>query len=97
MIKKLAPKPSERASLLKRYFEPTAEERENDLKVPTAAHKSIVRLVGRGYVKVIITTNFDRLLEKALQSEGITPFVVSSADNIKGMMHSRASDGRIHK
>lgn len=86
LIKTLAPTAPERASLLREYFEPTEEEKEAGLKVPTLAHQAIARLVAGGYLRVIVTTNFDRLLERAIENEGISPTVVSSADHIEGMM-----------
>ena len=55
-------------------------------KQPTAAHKAIAWLVAQGFVKVIITTNFDRLLEKALEEVGVEPAVLSSEDQVKGMV-----------
>src|SRR5436305_10385121 len=58
LLDAIAKTPSERNQLLKGYFEPTEEEREQNLKVPTAAHKAIADLIARGYIKVIITTNF---------------------------------------
>ena len=36
--------------------------------LPARAHRAIARLVATGVVRVIITTNFDRLLEQAIQS-----------------------------
>ena len=30
-----------------------------------------------GYIRVILTTNFDRLLEQAFEAEGVTPQVIS--------------------
>lgn len=86
VIERLAPRAAERTSLLKRYFEPTEEERAENIKVPTAAHKAIAELVRRGYLRVIITTNFDRLLEQALQTEGVQPTVVYTPDQMEGMM-----------
>lgn len=46
----IAKLPSERSQLLKSYFEPTQEEREQGLKVPTATHKAIASLVAQGYI-----------------------------------------------
>ena len=69
LVRTLAPTPSERTALLKEYFEPTEQEQEDGLKTPTQAHKAIARLVAAGYFKVIISTNFDRLLERALETE----------------------------
>jgi hypothetical protein len=42
--------------------------------------------VKAGYIRVIITTNFDRLQESALVDVGIQPQVISTADAIKGAM-----------
>lgn len=73
-------------SLLKPYFEPTSEEREKGLKTPTRAHRAIAQLASQGAVRVIITTNFDRLMEQALDAAGVQPTVVSSTDHVSGMM-----------
>jgi hypothetical protein len=86
LLKKLTITSADRANLLRFYFEPTTEEKEENLKVPTPAHKCIAILVKYGYIRIILTTNFDRLLEKALSEEGITPTVISTEDEIKGAM-----------
>jgi hypothetical protein len=36
----------------------------------TAAHNAIAALVKVGWIKVVITTNFDRLIEQALDAPG---------------------------
>jgi hypothetical protein len=59
----VAPSATERQQLLKRYFEPSEDERANGVKSPTAAHRAIAGLVASGAIRVILTTNFDRLLE----------------------------------
>lgn len=82
----IAKSPAERSQLLKGYFEPNEEEREQGLKVPTVAHNAIADLVASGYIRVIITTNFDRLLEKALEAVGIVPTVISTPDAIEGAL-----------
>lgn len=74
----------ERRSILHSYIEPNEDEREEGRKLPTDAHHAIARLVREGYVRVIITTNFDRLLENALREQGIEPTVVASVDALKG-------------
>ncbi len=86
LVEALAPTPAERMSLLKSYFEPTEEERQQGIKTPTAGHRAIARLVAGGYIKVLVTTNFDRLLERALDEVGVSPTTVSSTDQIAGMM-----------
>lgn len=99
LLDTLAKSPSERSQLLKGYFEPTEEEREQGLKVPTAAHKAIAELVASGYIRVILTTNFDRLLEKALEAVGINPTVISTADAVDGAMpltHTKCSIIKMH-
>lgn len=77
---------SERSNLLKHYFEPDEKEREEGKKIPTIAHKSIAKLVKYGYIKMILTLNFDRLLEQALSEEGINPIVINTPDALKGAM-----------
>src|SRR5690606_26388019 len=48
-------------------------------------------LIKKGFIKVVVTTNFDRLLEIALLAEGIEPFVIRNPDDIDGaipLVHS---------
>lgn len=84
LLEDLASSPEERRSILHNYIEPTQEDREAGRKVPTAAHHEIAALVRGGYIRVIITTNFDRLLENALRERGIEPTVVASVDALSG-------------
>ena len=78
LLSALSPRPAERSALLRSYFEPTEQEREQGLKTPTAAHRAIARLVSDRWIRVILTTNFDRLLESALSAEGVSPIVVAN-------------------
>ena len=94
LLDEIAKSPAERMQLLRVYFEPTEEEREQDLKLPTLAHRAIAELVSKGYIRVLITTNFDRLLESALEGVGIQPVVISTEDDAKGALplaHSRCT------
>ncbi|MGY2746236.1 SIR2 family protein [Arthrobacter sp. UYCu723] len=93
LLEHLAPTQHTRQSLLKHFFEPTEEEREQRLKEPTLAHRSIARLVAEGVVRVILTLNFDRLMETALKDEGIEPVVISQPSDIEGMapLHTLSS------
>ena len=86
LINGLAKTQAERQQLLRLYFEAGQQEREEDAKQPTAAHRAVAQLVAQGFVKVILTTNFDRLIEKALEDADIEPTVLSSPDQIKGML-----------
>lgn len=99
LIDGLAKTQTERQQLLRPYFEPSEEEREENAKQPTAAHKAIAWLVAQGFVKVIITTNFDRLLEKALEEAGVEPIVISSEEQAIGMLplvHTRHCLVKLH-
>ena len=99
MLDTLAKTPSDRTNLLRGYFEATAEESDQGLKEPTAAHRSIARLVAKGYFRVVVTTNFDRLLERALETEGVSPAVIGTADAAKGalpLVHSRCTLIKLH-
>lgn len=94
ILNEVAKSPAERMQLLRSYFEPTDEEREEGRKLPTPAHRAIAGLVAKGYVRVLITTNFDRLLELALADVGIQPFVISTPDAATGALplaHSRCT------
>ncbi len=86
LINDLAKTQTERQQLLRPYFEPHEQEREEGAKEPTAAHRAIAQLVAHGFVKVILTTNFDRLVEKALEDAGVSPTVISTPDQVKGML-----------
>ena len=95
----LAKTQSERQQLLRPYFEPTDEQREGGLKQPTAAHRAIAQLAAQGYVKVIVTTNFDQLIERALEDAGVTPTVLSSPDHVKGalpLVHQKCCVIKLH-
>lgn len=92
ILSKLVSTPSERVNLMKKYFEATDEEKRQGLKKPSIAHKSIAKLAKKGILKVVITTNFDRLLEVALRDEGIEPIVIKHMDDIDGalpLVHSQ--------
>jgi tetratricopeptide (TPR) repeat protein len=39
--------------------------------IPNANHKFIAKLAKQGYINIIYTTNFDTLIEKALEQEGL--------------------------
>lgn len=86
LVKRLACTQEEQRGILREYFEPNEEEREAGEKQPTKAHKAIAKLVKEGYIKLILTTNFDRLLEKTWEEEGVSDYqVISTKDKMKGM------------
>ncbi|MFG1250539.1 SIR2 family protein [Xanthobacter flavus] len=71
ILEELASSPEERRAILHSYIEPTDDDRREGRKLPTAAHRAIAALVQAGYIRVIVTTNFDRLMENALRERGI--------------------------
>ncbi|MCA0453430.1 MAG: SIR2 family protein [Chloroflexi bacterium] len=66
---------ADRSNLLRPYFERQSDD-EVEVKAPTRAHHAIARLIKEGYIQVVVTTNFDRLLEQALEAQGISPYVI---------------------
>lgn len=79
ILGELAKTPDERLNLLKPYFESKEEK-----LLSSQAHVFIAKLIKSGYFKVVITTNFDRLLENALRNEGVEPTVIKHSEDIKG-------------
>lgn len=85
LLQALASTPAARRQLLSTFFEATDEEREQGLKVPGQAHHAIAELARRGTVRVIVETNFDRLVEQALTAAGVPYQVVDSPSAVIGM------------
>lgn len=85
ILERIAPTQIERQRLLRSYFEQDTEDIAAGRKLPTAAHRSIARLAKAGVVKVIMTLNFDHLIERALRDEGIEPTVVASPPDVEGL------------
>lgn len=99
LLDTLAKSPAERRAILHSLFEPTDDEREQGLKLPTKAHRAIAKLVSSGHTRVIVTTNFDHLMELALQDEGVTPTVISTADAVSGaapLVHQKCVVIKLH-
>ena len=94
LLSQIAKTQNERSNLLKEFFEPSEDEKRRGAKLPTKAHKAIAQLVLKGYIRVIITTNFDNLLEMALREIGISPIVISNrdlAENAFSIIHTKCS------
>ena len=99
LLDAIAKTPAERQQLLRTYWEPNEQEREDGRKQPTSAHRSIATLTARGYIRVIVTTNFDRLMETALNDAGVVPTVISSPDQMEGalpIVHTRCCVFKLH-
>lgn len=99
LLDELAKTRTERQQLLRPYFEANEQESEEGLKKPTAAHLAVAQLAARGFIRVIVTTNFDRLLETALAESGVAPTVLSSPDDVSGalpLIHTQCCVFKIH-
>lgn len=72
----------DRRLLLRRYFE--YDHRTGEPATPTQAHHDLAALIARGSVPVVVTTNFDQLLERALADVNVTPQVLSSPTHFAG-------------
>ena len=60
---------------------------------------AIADLVAGGYLRVILTTNFDRLIEQALEGRGVVPTVISTPDAAAGavpMIHNACTLIKLH-
>lgn len=84
LLDTLGPTQAERQAILRSYIEPTDEERSEGLKLPTEAHRAIAQLAAGGFMRVVLTTNFDRLVEQALTEAGVDFDVMSTVDGLRG-------------
>ncbi len=99
LLDQLTRTPAERQQLLRGYFEPDEQEREEGRKQATEAHRAIAALAVQGYIRVILTTNFDHLIENALREAGVEPTVLSSRDQILGalpLIHTQCCVVKLH-
>jgi hypothetical protein len=99
LLETLGPTQASRSALLADFFEATEEERADNLKVPGPAHTAIASLVARGIIRVIVTTNFDRLIEHALDAAGVRYQVVATDNAVTGMeplSHAVATIIKLH-
>ena len=79
LVAQLARSTGDRVTLLKGLFEPPEDDEETGTKRYSQAHSAVAGLAAKGYVRVIVTTNFDRLLEQALSELGVQPAVITDA------------------
>lgn len=92
----LASTAAERRGILHSYIEHAEGD---DARKPTKAHHAIAQLVASGAVRVVITTNFDRLIENALRDAGVEPTVIAGDDAIAGatpLVHAKCTVIKVH-
>lgn len=99
LLQHLGTRRSERNAILRPYFEASEQDRQGnpDAKQPTRAHRAIAQLIKGGYIRVVLTTNFDRLLENALEEICIVPDVVSTDNALGGAQLPQHSSITIYK
>jgi len=85
VVEQLALTPTERQTLLRRYFESTDEDGNTTMPGPSAAHRAVARMMQSGTVRVVLTMNFDRLFEQALRELGIEPTIVATESDAQGL------------
>lgn len=80
---------AERRAILAEFFERDGDDDTQRIQ-PSLAHQSVAELVAEGSVRIILTTNFDRLMEEALRDVGVEPVSVSSPSAAEEMapLHS---------
>lgn len=97
VIQALAPTDGIRRKILEPFFEP--DPTGPTFAQPTLAHRELARLCKKGLVRVILTTNFDRLIERALAEEGLDPQILSDNAAFKDpvpFMHSPVTVIKLH-
>jgi hypothetical protein len=73
ILQLIVPDPATRRDYLAKHFEG---------KEAGRSHHELAALAEAGLIRVFVTTNFDRLLEHALQARGIEPVVVTCAADL---------------
>lgn len=99
LLDALSSTPEERRSILHKFIDPTPEDVAEQRRVPTRAHRAIAKLVQQGFVRVVLTTNFDRLIENSIRELGVEPTVVKSVDDLRGaipIVHSKCWILKVH-
>jgi hypothetical protein len=64
------------------FFAPTADDVTAGRRIPRPAHRALAELVRAGHFRLILTTNFDRLIETALAEAGMAVTVASLPDDM---------------
>ena len=91
LLQHLTATQTERQKLLKNFFLPREVDGESVAFKPTEAHRAIAKLVSSGRIKIILTTNFDQLMETALRDIGIEPTIIREESQLQGLapLHSQ--------
>lgn len=85
LLDQLSNRPAGRDRQLAAFFEATDDDRAEARKTPGTAHQLIGELVRRGSIRVIVTPNFDRLTQQAIEAVGVQPQVLASPGDVQAM------------
>ncbi|WP_292521486.1 SIR2 family protein [Methanoculleus sp.] len=77
LFKTLKARDGDEEAILDGYFTVEDEDGERVAPGPTPAHRTIAAMVKEGLIGLIVTTNFDDLMERALREEGVQPVVIT--------------------
>lgn len=97
LLQALAPTAAMRRALLRTFFDPPVAQ--GGPIRPTPGHIALAELCSQGRVRVIVTTNFDRLIERALEEAGLAPQVLSRPEEVAGMTplhHAQVTVVKLH-
>lgn len=82
LLARLGPSTGDRHGILRPHFARTPED-EPPTRQPNGGHVGLARLARLGLVKVFVTTNFDRLIEEALQQQGLNPTTIATEGDLR--------------
>jgi len=85
LMKELGISEENRKDGLKKFIYRTDENGDPVPGIPTEAHRVIARLVKSGTISLIITTNFDTLMEEALKAETVPYEVITEESDVRQM------------
>lgn len=85
LMKELGISEENRKDGLKKFIYRTDENGDPVPGIPTEAHRAIARLVKSGTISLIITTNFDTLMEEALKAEMVPYEVITEESDVRQM------------
>lgn len=78
----LGPSTGDRQGILRKHFARTPND-EPPTRQPNDGHLGLARLSRLGLVRTFITTNFDMLIEEALQQQGLNPTTIASEEDFR--------------
>lgn len=82
VVEALGRTPAVQRPLISPFLTATPAEKEEGLKQPSKAHHAIASLCTSEHLRMILTTNFDQLMEQALSEAGVDYRVIVTAEDL---------------